>query len=179
MKTKITGFVVSLFLLVSGAANADMPSPPPMSMPDSSVVYSDLQFVFGSKTEIDSFYIHEAGVYQATLTDFEWPAPFETLSLMIVQGFDNKVGVIDGSGSFTFDAAPGLYHAALIASINGEFNVSPMSFGPVTNVGVYGVQVAMVPEAEVWIMMLLGLGFVVYQLRRAKRAPSTATLSVA
>lgn len=185
-RTILNSLVAGAFLIpvvASAAMSPLMPMPDPMPMPPpmmDGIVYDRSDFVFGFTAFKDPFYIHDAGVYQATLTDFEFPNEFEYIGLMITQGSTSKMGEIEGSGSFTFDADPGMYNVFFVGSVGdtsmmkhghgGHDMMMPLS--PVASVGTYGIQVAMVPELETWLMMSAGLLGMGYVLRRQNRRPS-------
>ncbi|MDH5547416.1 MAG: hypothetical protein OEZ43_17675 [Gammaproteobacteria bacterium] len=141
-----------------------------------SIVYGgDTRQVFGFDAYIDDFEISNAGMYEATLTDFNFPVPFDYIGFMVTQGATERMGVIEGSGSFSFYAEPGTYYATFVGFVNeSSFDASSHSY-----IGGYGVQVAMVPELETWIMMFLGLGAVIYWTRRRNHRPSNNAALVA
>ena len=103
--------------------------------------------------------------YRATLTDFEFNGAFDYLALMVTSATDSMGGVqLMGGGQayFDFDATPGMYYANVFGVAGDSFDTS-----------LYGVQIAMVPEMEVWAMMLAGMGLLGYKLRRRKRGSNT------
>jgi len=154
--------------LTLNTANADMDSEPmlPMTpMSDMSVVYEDVGFIDGIGFSSNSFYVSvdttsSDSFFRATLTDFEFPAAFDHLGLNVTTGTTSMgdVHIMGGGQSyFDFDATPGVYYANLFGVAGGNIDL-----------GSYGVQVAMVPELEVWAMMLAGMGLIGYQLRRQR-----------
>jgi len=147
-----------------------------MPMMDSGVVYEDMGFVVGASMTNNAFQISDGGMYQATLSDFQFPSSFDYLGLLITEGTTTSMGSISGSGSFTFEADPATYHALVVACVSISDCGSPMSMpmsmsmppSTVPPVGTYGVQVAMVPEADVWVMMIAGLGFMIFMVKRSR-----------
>ena len=75
-------------------------------------------------------------------------------------GFETIASFTGTSGSFDDLLTPGQYRIALGGTASGFLG------------GVYRgtLHVAAVPEADTWIMLLVGLGIVLYQLRRKQRA---------
>ena len=123
------------------------------------------RFVYGFDSYIDSFTIEQAGLYEATLVDHQFPNEFDYIGFMVTQGALDQMGVIEGSGSFTFMADPGIYNAVFAGSVNaGSF--SDTLADPISTLGTYGVQVALVPELETWLMMIFGIGGIAYWIRR-------------
>lgn len=178
----LTPVVVSATMHEPMSPPMPMPPPmPPMPMMDG-VVFEHSDFVFGFDAFSDSFYIHDAGMYQATLTDFEFPNEFDYIGFMVTQGATTRMGAIETPGNFTFNAEPGMYNAVFVGYV-GDM-VMPMSmdhhpggsFSPVSSLGYYGVQVAMVPELETWAMMSFGLVGLGYWARRQNRQRTQATI---
>jgi len=122
------------------------------------------RFVYGFDAYIDSFSIDQAGVYEATLVDFQFPNEFDYIGFMLTYGAVDKIGVIEGSGSFTFMADPGIYNAVFVGLVNSD--LAFVDIIDTTAIGTYGVQVALVPELETWLMMIFGIGGIVYWVRR-------------
>jgi hypothetical protein len=110
------------------------------------------------------FAISAPGTYQATLVDKGSPSSFEFLNLEILKGFNTKgvgLGSIDGPGTFSFFAGTaGIYTARLFGIAGG---------GP-AGIGTFSISV--VPEVETWVMLLVGFGLIVYQLRRKNKLNS-------
>lgn len=103
------------------------------------VVYEETGFITGSDFFTDTFDIVTQGTYRATLTDLEFPEPFETLGLAVTSSTEN-FGDLIGAGTFTFDATPGTYFANLFATAN-----------PVFDLGLYGVKVELIDESVSYI----------------------------
>jgi hypothetical protein len=84
----------------------------------------------------------------------------------------NAMGALAGGaltpGTYTFaDLAPGSYAVAI-------FGTAKYLSGYAAT---YRVSVAAVPEIETWLMMLIGLGLVAYQLHRKQKALGQQVLS--
>jgi hypothetical protein len=123
----------------------------------STTVYEDVGFLAGFEYGTDPFEITDAGLYQATLTDFEYPAGFDYLSLAVTSstdmfGFIELTGGIT-SGMFTFYADPGIYFASIIGDTSGSL-------------GLYGVDITAVPEPSTWLMLMIGILLMGYHLRK-------------
>jgi hypothetical protein len=122
------------------------------------VVYKEVE-LFDTQTVLnDTFTVIDAGIYMATLTDFEFPEPM-SLSGMAVTTATELLGSVDAPGSFTFDATPGNY----FVSFFGEAGAS-------TSYGMYGIEIShQVPEpAAVW---LFGSGLIgLIGISRRKKA---------
>jgi len=110
------------------------------------------------------FAVKTPGTYQATLVDKGSPSSFEFLNLEILKGFNTKgvgLGGIDGPGTFSFFAGTaGIYTARLFGIAGG---------GPA---GIGSFSISVVPEVETWVMLLVGFGLIVYQLRRKNKLNS-------
>jgi hypothetical protein len=73
--------------------------------------------------------VANAGMFDVTLSDSAFPAPFENLALVVTRG-TTMVGKIFGGGTFSFAATPGAYSLNFIAG-----NASN------TNYGLYGLMI--------------------------------------
>lgn len=172
---KINSIVVFLILLlVPGVLLAED------GLGDNIVYGGDApRFVYGFDAYIDSFTIEQAGLYEATLVDYQFPNEFDYIGFMVTQGALDQMGVIEGSGSFTFMADPGIYNAVFAGSVNAaSFSDSGMA-NPITTLGTYGVQVALVPELETWLMMIFGIGGIAYWIRRKNPLRDDSTVALA
>ncbi len=81
---------------------------------DNGVVYEQVSFLTGSGFFTDSFNIEDAGTYQVTLTDFEFPQPFTTSGLNVTSA-TASFGSLMAPGSFSFAADPGQYFVSFFA----------------------------------------------------------------
>lgn len=118
------------------------------------VVYADIGFIAGIDYFTVPFNIAHDGQYRTTLTDFGLPAPFDSLQFSVTS-LTQSFGTLHQPGSFDFFAEPGQYYASLFGDGGGFYDV-----------GLYGVQIAVVPEAEMWALMLAGIPLLAYRLRR-------------
>jgi hypothetical protein len=118
------------------------------------------------QSKIYEFFIPTAGAYTGTLTDQGAPPPtFELLALGIAKT-PNVLGGTIGPGTFTFNAdSAGTYTAYLFGKPASDLG------------GSFGISISAVPEVETWVMLLVGMGLVAYQLRRRSRA-QTALVAV-
>jgi hypothetical protein len=141
--------VLSLCGALSPAARADTP------------VFDISDTLTGAslQSKIYEFFIPTAGAYSGTLTDQgSSPPTFELLALGIAKT-PNVVGGTVGPGTFSFNAdSAGTYTAYLFGK-------------PVSDLGgSFGISISAVPQVETWVMLLVGMGLVAYQLRRRNRA---------
>lgn len=146
MKKMLAATTLASALMFSAVASANV------------VVYENVDIVNKFKFQTNSFMIASGGTYQATLTDFNLFDAFSKMGLAITTS-TQLMGKITGPGSFTFNATPGKYYASF-AGIAGN----------PSKVSTYGVQVAMVPEAGTWAMMLAGVGLVGWSVRRNRKS---------
>lgn len=116
--------------------------------------YQDVGFV-GKKgiAETNVFEIALAGTYQATLTDFHFPEPFDVIQL-IVTSATQEYGHLDAPGTFFFNADPGRYFLSLWGETGSDFKL-----------GLYGIEIAYVsnvapvplPPAALLLVSALGM----------------------
>lgn len=94
-----------------------------------------------------------------------------TLQQLGTSGFQNVATTSATGGSMSFDDLLGA----------GEYRIALNGIGTGLFGGIYrgSLQVAAVPEADVWIMMLVGFALVMYQLRRKQRTLETTQPLVA
>jgi hypothetical protein len=118
------------------------------------------------QTKTYAFNISSIGIYQASLVDNGFPAPFAAMLLGISQSGGPLLGSISHAGSFNFNATQSGAYTALFFGAPGPFSIGPFT----ANGSSYGITVAAVPEPEVWAMMLIGVGLIGYQLRRKSKA---------
>ena len=88
-----------------------------------STVLDEDAFVTGAKFIDFEFEIVDGGQYQTTLTDYLFPAPFDTLLLFISTGMDVVGTPLVGPGMFTFDADPGIFMAHVLGLTGGDFKL--------------------------------------------------------
>jgi hypothetical protein len=86
-------------------------------------------------------------------------------------GFTSIASLTSNPASFDDLLAPGTYRFSIAGTASGFFG------------GLYRgtLHVAAVPEADTWVMLLMGLGLIAYQLRRKQRSleQGPATLAAA
>lgn len=146
MKKMLAATALASALMFSAVASANV------------VVYENVDIVNKFKFQTNSFSIATGGTYQATLSDFSFLDAFSKMGLAITSS-TQLMGKITGPGSFTFNASPGTYYASF-AGIAGN----------PSKVSTYGVNVAMVPEAGTWAMMIAGVGLVGWSVRRNRKS---------
>ena len=113
-----------------------------------------------------SFSIDSLQQQRVSLFDNAFLASFDALAVAITRTGGATVATLLSPGSTTFTpTSTGSYTAVVFGD--------PGTFGG-RSVSTFGVTVAVVPEAETWAMMLIGMGLVGWQLRRKAKA-SAAT----
>ena len=130
----------------------------------------------------DSFDISEAGVYTATLTDFNFPAPMNDTGMNVTTTTDS-LGSLMAPGSFKFNAMPGTYFvsffgtagtADIFSSTQFEGCFSEKShhccFPPKTQLGMYGIDISAVPvPAAAWLFGSGLIGLTLVARRKAQQ----------
>ena len=126
-------------------------------------VYEEVELFQTETFFTDSFDISEAGVYKATLTDFNFPAPMSDTGMNVTTTTDS-LGSLMAPGSFTFDATPGTYFVSFFGFAD---ILTPAQyrrcFLPKTQLGMYGIDISAVPvPAAAWLFGsgLIGLAVV-------------------
>ena len=105
------------------------------------VVYDKVELFQTETFFTDMFEISEAGSYNATLTDFEFPAPMIATGMSVTTATD-LLGSLLAPGSFNFDATPGKY----FVSFFGFADVSAPQLGQ------YGIEISQVSvPAAIWL----------------------------
>jgi hypothetical protein len=92
--------------------------------------------------------------------------PFTAVGLGVTRTGDGTMGSRTSPGSFTFDVGAADSFTAVVGGI--------VPSGASLPIGTYGVTVALVPEAETWAMMLVGMGLVGWQLRRKVKSSAAS-----
>ena len=160
---KIQLLLAALILSLSGVASAGVPIIK-LNVTDSIhglVDYDSFNFSIGNG---------EAGLYKATLNLL----PKQAQATDIIFGIEkegsklfNIVGAKIGAGSFSFNATVGKYFAFVVGS-----NLSHSTLPYHLTVS----SISPVPEPRTWAMLMLGMGFVVYQSIRRKRSGTAIQL---
>lgn len=101
------------------------------------IVYEDVDFIKGTDTHSEMFTIKQAGAYQVTLSDFQFPKKFSELDLLIGTSIAPESGKIHGPGMFTFNATPGTYWA----------NVLGITDKPL-DIGLYGIRIEQISSVS-------------------------------
>ena len=101
------------------------------------------------------FEIVEAGLYKATLTDYEFMATFDVLALAISKGKEIVGNPLLGSGMFNFQAEPGNFTANILGVAGGDLDL-----------GLFRVQVSSVPIPAPALLFASGLIALVAMRRR-------------
>lgn len=97
--------------------------------PDGNVVFQNVAIFDHGIAFTHDFEIESEGIYQVTLTDFEFPRPLTKLGLNLTSATES-FGQLMTPGSFIFDADPGNYFISF--------------FGKARHLGQYGIEVSMV-----------------------------------
>lgn len=109
------------------------------------------RFVFGLDQVNQSFSTPVSGTYRARLVDFNFPNPFESLNLILVDADNLKlvdtISAAGGAGSFLFDAVSGQNFGVAIAG----------NAGGVLDLGSFGAAVSLVPIPAAFLLFGSGL----------------------
>lgn len=119
-----------------------------------SIVYDKVELFETQKIFTEEFEISEAGVYQAILTDFEFPVAMAATG-MDVTTTTSTLGMLLAPGSFIFDATPGNYNVSFYGFADAFSSALPS-----TKLGQYGIEISKIPvPPAVWLFCsgLLGL----------------------
>ncbi len=147
---KVAAMTVGAMLITSGNVWA-------------ATVYDKVELFQTETFFTDSFDISEAGVYIATLTDFNFPAPMIDTGMNVTTTTDS-LGSLMAPGSFKFNAMPGTYFVSFFGFAD---TLTPAQhrrcFLPKTQLGMYGIDISAVPvPAAAWLFGsgLIGLAVV-------------------
>ena len=121
--------------------------------------------LIGTSADTHEFNISTPGTYTANLIANNFFAPFVSLGLGVTETGGPALGSISSPGSFNFDVAQSGSFTAVVGGVVGAGSIP---------IGAYGVSIALVPEAETWAMMLVGMGLVGWQLRRKVKASAAS-----
>ncbi|MCB5189233.1 hypothetical protein LG198_00605 [Methylobacillus arboreus] len=104
-------------------------------------------------------YSLDAGVYELSLLDYEFPAAFlpGSFGIEIYTG-GSLVSTLYGSGTFLLpELTAGSYLFSVFGDANNDFGF-----------GVFGFTVSPVPEADTWALLAVGIGLLVAYTSRRK-----------
>jgi hypothetical protein len=108
-------------------------------------VLEETDFIFGFSGKTYSFVADMTSAYEVTLTDFEFPGPFDILGVAITTSTES-VGELLAPGSRTFGLEMGnTYFANVLGRADDELGA-----------GLFGIKVSAVPIPSA--LMLLGSG---------------------
>jgi len=110
-KLSTTAGVLLILMLASGAQAA-------------TVVLDKTDFMRGMETRMFPFEIIEGGHFKATLSNFEFPAPFDVLAPAILRGKEIVGNPLLGSGMFKFQADPGIFSANVFGVAGSDPDLS-------------------------------------------------------
>ena len=145
-KFKVVVMTIGALLITSGNAWA-------------STVYDKVELFQIETFFTDSFEISDAGVYMATLTDFNFPVPMIDTGMNVTTTTDS-LGSLMAPGSFMFNATPGTY----FVSFFGTADVSTPA-----QLGMYGIDISAIPvPAAVWLFGSGLIGLTVVARRKTK-----------
>lgn len=133
LKFRTTATVLMVLVLASGVQAA-------------TVVLDETDFMRGTETRMFPFEIMDSGSFKATLTDFEFLAPFEVLALAILKGNELVGDPLLGPGIMNFQADPGIFSANILGVAGGEPDLS-----------LFRVQVSTVPIPAPVLLFASGL----------------------
>lgn len=128
----------------------------------SMLVYQDVQFLSGETHLHTPFEVTAPGLYKAELVDYEYPAPFDILSVVITQD-DTILGFGFDTGSFTFNVlANNSDPITLLAHLTGLPQAGEK--------GLYGLRVMQVPIPASFGLFLTALAGIVIVGRRGSES---------
>ncbi len=133
---------------------------------ESYIIYEDARVVGSDNTFFTGYFnkhvtLKEAGAYQVSLRDFNFPVNFDMLGLSISSSTE-KMAEIWGNGSFNFEAEAGKYFINLVYKTDERLNL-----------GKYGMKLqylgtSAVPlPASLWLM-LTGVAAIIGYRRKPK-----------
>ncbi len=88
------------------------------------VVLDEYDFMSGTETRMFPFEIIEGGNFKATLTDYEFLAPFDVLALVILKGNEVVGDPLSGAGMFKFQPEPGIFTANFFGIAGGALDLN-------------------------------------------------------
>ena len=103
-------------------------------------------FIQGTETRMFPFEIIEGGLFKATLTDFEYVAPFDVLALAILKGNEIVGTPLSAPGMFEFQADPGDFTANVLGVSGDDPDLS-----------LFRVEVSAVPIPATVLLLASGL----------------------
>ena len=128
------------------------------------VVLDETDFVRGTETRMFPFEIIESEHFKATLTDLEFPAPFEVLAPAILKAKEIIGDPVLGTGMFKFQADPGIF-AANVIGVAGD--VSDLSLFRVLELSLSRLRESDGPMPTAALLILVGLiGLIALKGRR-------------
>lgn len=113
----------------------------------------------GPQTFVFEFDVLDGGIFQATLTDLESPAPFALLGLGIADEFGTLLDEVSGSGplALNFTVDPGRYLALVGGVPDGDLNI-----------GTFGLEISNVPLPPVGFLFMSALTSLVFTMRNRR-----------
>ncbi len=123
-------------------------------------VYEKVELFENSMIINDVFEVTEAGIYRATLTDFEFPLAMVATGMAVTTTTD-LLGSLLSSGSFIFDATPGNYFVSFFG-IADDFSS--------TKLGQYGIDITQIPVPPALWLFCSGLVGIIAISRRKNTA---------
>ena len=146
---RATSGVLLILMLASGAQAA-------------TVVFGETDFMFGTETRTLPFEIIEGVHFKATLSDSEFPAPFDAPA--ILKGKEIIGDPLLGTGMFKFQANPGTFSANVLGVAGGE---SDLSLLRLLDLIIARLKVSDEPMPAAAVLILVGLiGLIALKGRR-------------
>ncbi len=127
----------------------------------STALYEHFQFSSGEFhfNDVEAFSVAAPGLYEAQLFDYQFPAAFKQLSLVITQG-STVLGGTFFTDAFTFN----------ILDENIPLSVHVSGVGPDVGPGLWGMQVLPIPIPPAFWLFLSGLTGIIGIARRGFRS---------
>ena len=155
---EFTYFIMGMALFLLGISNVHS-STVPVTVP-ATIPLTDFRVVSG-ETRINYEIDLEPGIYKATLVDFLFPSPFETLTLGITQN-TTPLGIVFDTDSLTFNVMDTM---ADMEKIVARLVAVPGTGG----MGTYGLHIKAIPIPPAALLLFSGLIGLVLVGRRTNR----------
>ena len=132
------------------------------------VLWNADNFVIGQQTNVLPVTVSNGGMFTVSLTDVPWLDTLQNMSFFLTSA-TGAIGPSLTSGTESFYLTPGTYYAHWSALANGQYSVGvehlEMQFQPM----------APVPLPASLLLMLSGLGVLVWQRRHSSRPADLGT----
>ncbi|MCB5188063.1 hypothetical protein LG200_08610 [Methylobacillus caricis] len=150
MKNLLMKWVVGVLMLIATTAS------------NAATGFDEVGYIYADDSlPSDSVFSHslDAGVYELALLDYQFPAAFlpGTFGIEVFKGA-TLISTFYGSGTFVL---PQLTAGSYLFSVFGNADNG-------VGVGSFGFTVSLVPEADTWALLIVGIGLLVAYTSRRK-----------